>query len=141
MKTHSHSECANASFRMIRSFPRRVKEGLSHRESKHLNDPANPQLGTLPPSALPLLYFVSFSREIEKDTRGERERQREGEKKERDEGEERLRENFSASRSLRISFTVTDIRHGQRSSSSGRRNREMGEKRRGRNAQDEQKGS
>jgi len=38
-KTFLHSKCANASFRAIRSFPRRVKEGLSHCESKHLNDP------------------------------------------------------------------------------------------------------
>ena len=86
----------------------------------------------------------------EKEIEIEREREREREKRKRDkkweryEGEERqLRERTSlTSRPLRISFTVTDIRHGQRSSSRRRRrNRETKKKEKETEAQDEQKSS
>lgn len=63
------------------------------------------------------------------------------------EGRERERDSFErtslTSRPLRISFTVTDIRHGQRSSSSGRRRNRETEKKKKKEAEalDEQKGS
>lgn len=77
---------------------------------------------------LPLYHCFTLPREFLARNRKEHEGGKE--RRERNEGEG-LRENFSASRPLRISFAVTDIRHGQRSSSNGRRrNREMKKRKR-----------
>ncbi|KYM88293.1 hypothetical protein ALC53_02775 [Atta colombica] len=82
-KAPLHSKCASVGFLTIRSFPRKgVKEGFSHCESKHLNDCANPQLGTLLPLILLLVYFgMTDIRHGQRSSSRRRRRNRETKKK------------------------------------------------------------
>lgn len=93
----------------------------------------------------PSHWFTSaVSREKIEKERGKKEKENESDTKERGSFERDSFERTSlTSRPLRISFTVTDIRHGQRSSSSGRRRNRETEKKKKKEAEalDEQKGS
>lgn len=91
----------------------------------------------------PRHWFTSaVSREKIEKERGKKEKENESNTKERERERDSFERTSLTSRPLRISFTVTDIRHGQRSSSSGRRrNRDRKKKKKEAEALDEQKGS